>query len=345
MPGPDASSTRLYPVDYLSHTEQLYLDTVVPPDRRTEQAVALFRDKYGEKLINPITSDKGPSIEPYDLRRYLGNKRLVPAAQIYQSLDSDSLTKPSAAWYAAQGAEFLPRLIRSTGEVIPPGRFIAAAEHMTEKTDFNAESHISLTMLAQGCRMVAKAQQAGIPDQIVSVNAPDAMLMHPECGERIAEIVEITGIPLRQIVLEIMEHKRLRPASLAVLDHFAGSGMNIAIDDFPEEQARANAHILRDAGIPIETVKFSGRELKRIQQSDHGELRHKIALAVKKCAPQTLVFEGFDNGLPMEVIDLLHDTRARMELENLAWLIEGRVAQRAVPYRSDAARTVAGAAT
>lgn len=287
-----------------------------------------FRERYGDKLINPVVVDQGPDVTKEELWHYLVNNRLVPAFQGYQSIDSATLHTPEVPWYAYEGGEFCARFLRSTNsEVISPKRFLAAARIGRYDDETTMLGELSLRTGELAARMVGAAQAHGAPELTLSINAPDDMLSHVHCPRRIHRMAERNGIALRQIILEVLQKDSLSDTALTMLSHIGSvpDGPGIAIDDFPEKHALDNIAMLVAVKAPIHTIKIASKRLMSVTPDNARTTLDPILATAARLRPDTIVFEGRP-GLHPHIQELLQERRDHFRLNHC--LFEGRLITR-----------------
>ena len=122
------------------------------------------------------------------------------------------------------GFEALARWKHPTFGAVPPDRFIAIAEESRLIIDLGDR------VLAEACRQAA-AWPSPIP---VAVNLAPAQVADPALVERIAELLNTSGLAAARLELEITERTLLdgSAATLAALGRLKALGVRLAMDDF-----------------------------------------------------------------------------------------------------------------
>ncbi|MFZ1643654.1 MAG: EAL domain-containing protein [Candidatus Contendobacter sp.] len=126
------------------------------------------------------------------------------------------------------GAEALVRWQHPDHGLIPPGRFIPAAE----ASDLIVE--LGGWMLAEVCRQLAAWRATGLPPLTVAVNLAARHFRQPDLADSIRGLLEAYGLPPRALELELTESSLLEAGSqtaetLLALERL---GMGLVIDDF-----------------------------------------------------------------------------------------------------------------
>lgn len=142
-------------------------------------------------------------------------------------------------------AEALVRWQHPTLGRIPPDEFIGLAE------ETGNIRRLTRWALAAGIAQASRWRQPAIR---VSVNISARDLGDAELPRRIAELLNVHGLPAERLALEVTESAIMhRPeAAIAVLDQLAALGIDIAIDDFGVGQS-SFAYLRR---LPVRELKI-----------------------------------------------------------------------------------------
>lgn len=138
------------------------------------------------------------------------------------------------------GAEALVRWITSTGEIIPPMRFIPIFEKngFIEKLDFFVYEEV--------CRFLRDRLDHNLSIVPVSVNVSGAHLSNPYFVQHVITLVEQYKLPFNLIELELTESVCIENSSVAleIIKQFREKGFVISIDDFGSGYSSLN--LLKD---------------------------------------------------------------------------------------------------
>jgi diguanylate cyclase (GGDEF)-like protein len=144
------------------------------------------------------------------------------------------------------GVEALVRWQPAGGRLVPPDRFIPAAE------DSGLIVAIGTWVLHEACRAAASWNGA-----VVSVNVSPRQLREPDFAAQVLDALRVSGLPPAALILEITEGVLV--ASGAVTDRAIGHlstlrerGVRVAIDDFGT--GYSSLAYLRD--LPIDHIKI-----------------------------------------------------------------------------------------
>jgi diguanylate cyclase (GGDEF)-like protein/PAS domain S-box-containing protein len=126
------------------------------------------------------------------------------------------------------GAEALIRWRHPELGMISPARFIPIAE------ENGLIEPIGEWVLKTACRQMRAWQESGLPLERIAVNLSARQFRQPGLLERIAGILEETGLPARHLELELTESMVMRnpEATSDVLSKIKALGIAISIDDF-----------------------------------------------------------------------------------------------------------------
>jgi len=128
-----------------------------------------------------------------------------------------------------QGAEALLRWSNPVLGQVPPAQFIVLAE------ETGLIKSIGLWVLQEACRQWMQFQQQGLFDGLeLSVNLSVAQLSDADLVAQLQEVLALTGMPARQLELELTEsHLMDNPANAQLqLNALKALGVQVAIDDF-----------------------------------------------------------------------------------------------------------------
>jgi EAL domain-containing protein (putative c-di-GMP-specific phosphodiesterase class I) len=126
------------------------------------------------------------------------------------------------------GAEALIRWQRPGGELVAPGKFIAAAEQN------GLIIPIGQWVLNEACRQAVAWRNAGLPDLVVSVNLSVVQFRRGNILQAVPMALKRSGLPAELLELELTESVLLHDteAALEMLRALKKIGVKLAIDDF-----------------------------------------------------------------------------------------------------------------
>lgn len=141
-------------------------------------------------------------------------------------------------WYQPQvaletgalcGAEALVRLADGRGGVIPPAEFIPELERSGRITELDE------TVLRTVCADLREAERHGVRLGPVSVNLSRLHLGRADAAERLAAIVQESGVPERELVFELTEtaaHSDETDELERLLGRLRAMGFAVSLDDY-----------------------------------------------------------------------------------------------------------------
>ncbi|MFD1956005.1 putative bifunctional diguanylate cyclase/phosphodiesterase [Paenibacillus thailandensis] len=155
------------------------------------------------------------------------------------------------------GVEALLRWMHPERGLIPPGEFISLAEESGMIVE------IGEWVLQEACRQNKEWQDRGLPPMPVSVNLSIRQFLQQDLTERIAAILESTGLEPKYLDLEITESMTMDVAHVArCLAELTKLGVGISIDDFGT--GYSSFHYLKS--FPIDRLKIDRSFVRDIQQ-------------------------------------------------------------------------------
>ena len=153
-----------------------------------------------------------------DLHAALARNELVPFYQLQQD----------AAQHQITGMEVLLRWQHPQHGTVMPGEFIALAE------ENGLIVPIGRWVLEQACQQAKAWLDAGYGDFTLAVNLSARQLQQPDLLQVVQQILENTGLPPRNLELEITENLLLNDSerNITLLHRLHDLGIRLALDDF-----------------------------------------------------------------------------------------------------------------
>ncbi|MBX3633636.1 MAG: EAL domain-containing protein [Simplicispira sp.] len=129
---------------------------------------------------------------------------------------------------AVIGTEALLRWQRSDGELVPPGRFIPAAE------DSGQIVPIGEWVLREACAQAVRWQEAGLPELTMAVNLSAVQFKRGDLVASVTQALEESGLEPARLELELTESLLLDDAdhNLETVRRLKALGVCLSIDDF-----------------------------------------------------------------------------------------------------------------
>ena len=152
------------------------------------------------------------------------------------------------------GAEALVRWNDGECGMRLPGEFIPLAE----ETGLIVE--LGESVLREACTQARKWHASGLADFRVAVNVSPQQLQLEDFHETVAEILQTTGLPARNLEVEVTETSLMQDpeAGIRTLNALRNMGVKIAIDDFGTGYSSLG-YLKR---LPIDSVKLDASFVK-----------------------------------------------------------------------------------
>jgi len=187
------------------------------------------------------------------------------------------------------GVEALIRWDHPTRGLLPPSAFISIAE------ETGLILSIERWLLKEACRQ-AREWQIRYPsdDSIsVSVNLAALELGHPDLVTNVSEILDATGLPPHNLVLEITESTVMvdAEATIVTLEELRGLGVRIAVDDFGIGYSSL-AYLHR---FPIDILKIDQSFVGRLGMASESIAIVRAVLALAEALNLRVIAEGIES--------------------------------------------------
>lgn len=183
------------------------------------------------------------------------------------------------------GMEALIRWRHPERGLVPPGEFIPAAE----------ESGMIVPLgdwvIEEACRQNKEWQLAGLPSIPVSVNLSFRQFVHRNLTEKVAEVLEKTGLDPKFLELEITESMTMDVDRASTsLKELTNLGVNISIDDFGT--GYSSFHYLKK--LPIARLKIDRTFVRDIQQDPNDAAIVAAIIAMAHNLQMQVIAEGVE---------------------------------------------------
>ena len=158
-------------------------------------------------------------------------KNLETERKIRMALENDTvffnLQPQFDMEHKLRGFETLARMKDSDGRLIPPSEFIPVAEKI------GLVDQIDLSVFRKAATFFAGIVRKTGTDAILSINISVKHLMKNNFIEEMKEIIDISGIPVKNLEVEVTESVMIdSDRALKCIDELKEMGIRIAIDDF-----------------------------------------------------------------------------------------------------------------
>lgn len=184
-----------------------------------------------------------------------------------------------------QGAELLLRWEHPTRGLIMPEKFIS----LTEESGIVLE--VGAWALKQACLLHARLAAQGCHHPI-SVNISSVQLRDPNFNTRVQAILEETGTPASQIILELTESVLIDDVDETArrMQSLADLGLRFSIDDFGTGYSGL-AYLHR---LPLYELKIARNFVHNLPDKDAGTLI-RLIIATARLLELRVVAEGVEN--------------------------------------------------
>lgn len=221
-----------------------------------------------------------------DLRHALDQNEFVLYYQPQFSGDGKRLT----------GAEALLRWRHPRRGLVPPGDFIPVLEELGLVVD------VGDWVISEACRQLKTWHQNKVRVPKVSVNISARQFSDGQLGERIASILEDTGLPPACLELELTESILMREVNEAmhILDSLKNLGLSIAVDDFGTGYSSLN--YLKQ--FPIDVLKIDRTFVDGLPSGEQDAQIARAIIAMAHSLNLAVIAEGVETH---EQLDFLRE--------------------------------------
>ncbi len=174
-------------------------------------------------------------------------------------------------------AEFIP-VAEETGLIVPIGEWV----------------------MMTACRQNKSWQDQGLPAIPIAVNLSPLQFQQPNIVQRIAGVLEETGLKARYLILEITEGMAMHQVDLAInkLHALKEMGIKVSIDDFGTGYSSLN-YLKR---FPIDSLKIDQSFIKEIVQNQEDAAIVKAIIAMARSLKRKVIAEGVETEEQMKML-------------------------------------------
>ncbi len=191
------------------------------------------------------------------------------------------------------GVEALVRWEHPLRGMIPPSSFIPLAE------ESGMIVQIGDWVLEEACRQNREWQQAGLPPMPVSVNLSIRQFVQNDLANKVAVVLEKTGLEARFLDLEITESMTMDIGHVSrCLLALTNMGVNISVDDFGT--GYSSFHYLKN--FPIDRLKIDRSFVRDIEQDPSDAEIVAAIIAMAHNLNIQVIAEGVENEEQMEFL-------------------------------------------
>ena len=169
---------------------------------------------------------------------------------------------------------------------IPPAEFIPVAE------DTGLIAPIGEWVLREACMQNQAWQDAGLPPIRVAVNLSVRQLRHVRFAEKVAEILDETGLDAQWLEVELTESVMMQHAkeTVGILWQLKSMGVRLSIDDFGTGYSSLN-YLKR---LPVDTLKIDRSFIEGIEQDANDQAISDAIIALANSLRLRVVAEGVE---------------------------------------------------
>ena len=196
------------------------------------------------------------------------------------------------------GAEALIRWNSSRLGFISPSEFIPLAEYL------GLINPIGDHILKVACEACKTWNDNGKPDYKVNVNLSVVQLLQSDIVEKVAKVLEETGIEPSHLTLEVMESLAINDMERmkVILSNIKDLGVQIALDDFGTGYSSLN-HIRE---IPFDIIKVDQTFARGIAEDAYAQSFIKLVAELAETIGVRVCVEGIES---VEQVELLHNMK------------------------------------
>ena len=153
----------------------------------------------------------------------------------------------------------------------------------------------------EACKALKHWNDNGHPEYKVNVNLSVVQLMQNDVVQRIAEIVEKTGINPHNLTLEVTESLAINDMGRMkkIMDEIRAMGIRIALDDFGTGYSSLN-HIRE---IPLDVIKVDRSFVQELAEDDYSRSFIKMVAELAGAIDVSICVEGVETKAQIEILE------------------------------------------
>lgn len=192
-----------------------------------------------------------------------------------------------------RGFETLARMKDSDGRLIPPSEFIPVAEKI------GLVDQIDLSVFRKAATFFADIVRKTGTDAILSINISVKHLMKNNFIEEMKEIIDISGIPVKNLEVEVTESVMIdSDRALKCIDELKEMGIRIAIDDF----GTGYSSLSYLNKLPADLLKIDKAFIDEMNSSDSSKQYVASIIRIGHILGLEVISEGVESRDQLEVL-------------------------------------------
>jgi predicted signal transduction protein with EAL and GGDEF domain len=204
---------------------------------------------------------------------------------------------------AVIGVEALLRWQRGDGELVPPGRFIPAAEESGQIVP------IGEWVLREASAQAMRWQQAGLPELTMAVNLSAVQFRRGDLLASVTQAVEDSGLDPSRLELELTESLLMDDveATLQTVQRFKALGVSLSIDDFGTGYSSL-AYLRR---FSVDKLKIDQSFVRDIVTDPEDAAIVRAIISMARSLKLRVVAEGVESAEVARILNLYHCQEAQ----------------------------------
>lgn len=192
------------------------------------------------------------------------------------------------------GMEALVRWQHPQRGLVPPTEFIPMAE------ENGMIAAIDAWVLEQACRQMVHWNAEGNSSRFVAVNISSRLFSRGELDQKVARVLADTGLPARQLELEVTESAIMEDpdAALRFLTRLRALGVRLAIDDF----GTGYSSLARLKRLPVDKLKIDQSFVRGLPDDTEDAAIARAVVALGHSLGLKVLAEGIEASRQVEFL-------------------------------------------
>lgn len=235
-------------------------------------------------------------------------ERLVMESALRRAVENDELTLHYQAQFDLEsgqvvGAEALLRWHNDDWGHVSPARFVPILE------DTGLIGLVGERVLTQACETYLELKDALSPDFMIAVNLSGRQFKGGNLATDIRRLLKLSGMPARNLELEITESMLMEDTQLATLtlSELSEMGVSLAIDDFGT--GYSSLSYLKQ--FPLNVLKIDSSFIRDLMTDKEDAAIVDAIMAMSESLGLTVVAEGVETEEQLQYLKQRHCQRAQ----------------------------------